>query len=192
MRIKGSSGFTITDLIVGMMIIAVAIVGIMYAEQAYIQNADRVELGVRGVSLGNAVMNTIRMHRYDENTSSPWSSSLGTDSGESAPTNYDDVDDYAGATWNFSAEGYPGFSVNTRVFYIDIETSWLDSVGGPTDFKRIIVTIGLGIAGAIVGGFISTFLGFGSVSGFNIPSLIIAVIGALVLLIGYRMIKRRS
>lgn len=139
---SGSSGFTITDLIVGMMIIAVAIVGMMYAERAYIQNADRVELGVRGVSLGNAVMNTIRMHRYDENTSSPWSSSLGTDSGESSSSSYDDIDDYVGTSWDFSSLGYPGFTVSTRIFYVDIETSWMDSVGGPTGFKRIIVTIG--------------------------------------------------
>ena len=53
----------------------------------------------------------------------------------------------------------------------------------------IIVTILLGIAGAFVGGYISTVLGFGSVTGFNIVSLIIAVGGALVLLILYRVIK---
>ncbi len=56
----------------------------------------------------------------------------------------------------------------------------------------IFVTIILGIAGAILGGFVSTLLGFGSVSGFNLPSLIVAVLGALVLLIGYRLFKKRS
>lgn len=54
----------------------------------------------------------------------------------------------------------------------------------------MIVTILLGIAGAFVGGYISTILGFGSVTGFNIFSLVIAVGGALVLLIIYRLIKR--
>ena len=54
----------------------------------------------------------------------------------------------------------------------------------------IIVTALIGIAGAILGGFVSTALGFGSVSGFNLPSLIVAVIGALVLLIGYRVLKK--
>ena len=53
----------------------------------------------------------------------------------------------------------------------------------------IIVTILLGIAGAFVGGYVSTILGFGSVTGFNIVSLIIAVGGALLLLILYRVIK---
>ena len=55
-----------------------------------------------------------------------------------------------------------------------------------------IVTIILGIVGALVGGFISTKLGFGDVTGFNIPSIVIAVLGALLLLFIYRMVKSRS
>ena len=55
-----------------------------------------------------------------------------------------------------------------------------------------IVTIVLGIVGALVGGFISTRLGFGDVTGFNIQSIIIAVLGAMLLLFLYRMVKSRS
>jgi uncharacterized membrane protein YeaQ/YmgE (transglycosylase-associated protein family) len=55
-----------------------------------------------------------------------------------------------------------------------------------------IVTIILGIVGALVGGFISVRLGFGDVTGFNIGSIIIAVLGAMLLLFIYRMIKSRS
>ena len=54
----------------------------------------------------------------------------------------------------------------------------------------IIVTILLGIAGAFVGGYISTLLGFGTVTGFNLISLAIAIGGALLLLILYRVIKK--
>ncbi|MEJ2115126.1 MAG: GlsB/YeaQ/YmgE family stress response membrane protein [Gammaproteobacteria bacterium] len=54
----------------------------------------------------------------------------------------------------------------------------------------IIVTILLGIAGAFVGGYVSTLLGFGTVTGFNLISLVIAVVGALLLLWIYRMIKK--
>jgi uncharacterized membrane protein YeaQ/YmgE (transglycosylase-associated protein family) len=53
-----------------------------------------------------------------------------------------------------------------------------------------IITILLGIAGAFVGGFIATRLGFGSVTGFDIRSLAIAVIGAFILLAIYRVIKK--
>jgi uncharacterized membrane protein YeaQ/YmgE (transglycosylase-associated protein family) len=55
----------------------------------------------------------------------------------------------------------------------------------------IIVTIIIGIVGALVGGFISSVIGFGSVTGFNLPSIVIAVGGAILLLFGYRMLKRR-
>jgi uncharacterized membrane protein YeaQ/YmgE (transglycosylase-associated protein family) len=53
-----------------------------------------------------------------------------------------------------------------------------------------IITIILGIVGAVVGGFISTRLGFGDVTGFNLPSIVIAVLGSLVLLFIYRVVKR--
>jgi uncharacterized membrane protein YeaQ/YmgE (transglycosylase-associated protein family) len=54
----------------------------------------------------------------------------------------------------------------------------------------IVITILLGVAGAIGGGFISSVFGFGKVTGFDLRSLIIAVCGSLVLLIIYRAIKR--
>ena len=56
----------------------------------------------------------------------------------------------------------------------------------------IFITILLGIAGAFVGGYISTLLGFGTVTGFNLISLVIAVGGALLLLILYRVIKGKK
>lgn len=56
----------------------------------------------------------------------------------------------------------------------------------------MIVTILIGIAGAFVGGFISSFLGFGSVSGFNLKSMVIAVGGAVLLLLVYRKMKNKQ
>ncbi|MCH9799383.1 MAG: GlsB/YeaQ/YmgE family stress response membrane protein [Betaproteobacteria bacterium] len=53
-----------------------------------------------------------------------------------------------------------------------------------------IVTILIGIAGAFVGGYISTALGFGSVTGINFASIVIAVGGALLLLFAYRKLKQ--
>ena len=53
-----------------------------------------------------------------------------------------------------------------------------------------IVTILLGIAGAFAGGFIASQLGFGTVTGFNVGSLLIAIGGALLLLILYRVVRR--
>jgi uncharacterized membrane protein YeaQ/YmgE (transglycosylase-associated protein family) len=53
----------------------------------------------------------------------------------------------------------------------------------------MIITILIGIAGAMVGGFISTFLGYGDISGFDLRSMGLAIGGALILLFGYRILK---
>lgn len=54
----------------------------------------------------------------------------------------------------------------------------------------ILITILLGVAGALVGGFVGTALGLGNVTGFNFWSLLLAVLGAILLLWIYRMLKR--
>lgn len=51
------------------------------------------------------------------------------------------------------------------------------------------VTIIIGIIGAVVGGFIASALGMGTVDGFNLGSLAIAIVGSIVLLFIYRKIK---
>lgn len=54
-----------------------------------------------------------------------------------------------------------------------------------------IVTIVLGVLGAMVGGWIGTQLGVGSVTGFNLGSLVIAVGGTVVVLLGYRLVAKK-
>lgn len=46
----------------------------------------------------------------------------------------------------------------------------------------IIMTILLGVTGALIGGVISTALGFGKVSGFNLYSILISTAGAIIVL----------
>jgi len=62
---------------------------------------------------------------------------------------------------------------------------------GP-DAGGFIVTIVIGIAGAAIGGFIGTTLGLGDVQGFNLHSILLAVVGAVVLLLGLRALNGRS
>lgn len=54
-----------------------------------------------------------------------------------------------------------------------------------------IVTVIIGVVGALLGGFIATALGFGGISGFDWRSLFIAVLGAILLLILWRLISGR-
>ena len=56
----------------------------------------------------------------------------------------------------------------------------------------ILITILLGVAGAFVGGWIGTLLGLGSVDGFGLGSLVLAIGGALLLLWGHRRLRSRS
>lgn len=58
------------------------------------------------------------------------------------------------------------------------------------DSGGFIVTTLLGIAGAFVGGAISSFLGIGTFTGWNIKSMVIAVIGAVLVLAVWRKVKK--
>lgn len=54
----------------------------------------------------------------------------------------------------------------------------------------LILTTLLGIVGAAVGGWLGTQLGFGSVSQFNLAGLGISILGAMVVLLVFRAIRR--
>ncbi len=68
----------------------------------------------------------------------------------------------------------------------------LPTGGGPGGIgpRRLVLTALLGMAGAIVGGFISTALGFGDVTGFNLRSIVIAAGGAILVIIAFRMLAK--
>lgn len=53
-----------------------------------------------------------------------------------------------------------------------------------------IVTTAIGILGAVVGGYVGTQLGWGEVTGFDLRSLGIAVVGAVILLVVFRLVRR--
>jgi uncharacterized membrane protein YeaQ/YmgE (transglycosylase-associated protein family) len=53
-----------------------------------------------------------------------------------------------------------------------------------------ILTVIVGIVGALLGGFLATWLGFGGISGFDLRSLVIAILGSIVLLAILRAIRR--
>lgn len=53
-----------------------------------------------------------------------------------------------------------------------------------------IITILIGIGGAMVGGFIATGMGYGEVTGFNLYSFVVAIVGSIILLAIYRILFR--
>ncbi len=58
--------------------------------------------------------------------------------------------------------------------------------------EGVILDIVLGIIGAVVGGFLFSFFGAAGVTGFNLYSMIVAIIGAIVLLVIYHAAVRRT
>jgi uncharacterized membrane protein YeaQ/YmgE (transglycosylase-associated protein family) len=58
--------------------------------------------------------------------------------------------------------------------------------------EGLILDIVLGIVGAIVGGYIFAFFGHSGVTGLNLYSMVVAVIGAIVVLLIYHAIARRT
>ncbi|QRN41405.1 MAG: GlsB/YeaQ/YmgE family stress response membrane protein [Neisseriaceae bacterium] len=53
------------------------------------------------------------------------------------------------------------------------------------DGGGFIMTSILGIVGAVVGGWVSSFFGYGTVDGFNFGSFVVAIMGALIVLFIY-------
>ncbi|HMK67920.1 MAG TPA: GlsB/YeaQ/YmgE family stress response membrane protein [Stellaceae bacterium] len=58
--------------------------------------------------------------------------------------------------------------------------------------EGLIVDIVLGVVGAIVGGFLFNLVGAVGVTGFNLWSMFVAVVGAVVVLLIYHALVRRG
>ena len=65
------------------------------------------------------------------------------------------------------------------------------TVPGP-DPGRFIVAVLLGMAGASVGGFVVGVLGGSGATGFDVWSVLVATLGAVILLYFYGMVARRT
>lgn len=69
---------------------------------------------------------------------------------------------------------------------------WLASIiTGRNKQMGCIANILVGIVGAIIGGFLMSFFGGGGVTGFNLYSFFVAVVGAVVLLVIVDLFQKR-
>jgi uncharacterized membrane protein YeaQ/YmgE (transglycosylase-associated protein family) len=57
--------------------------------------------------------------------------------------------------------------------------------------EGLILDIILGIVGAFVGGFVFTQFGAMGVTGFNLYSMFVAIVGAVIILVLYHLVVRR-
>ncbi len=56
--------------------------------------------------------------------------------------------------------------------------------------EGLLLDIVLGIVGAVVGGWVFSFFGASGVTGLNIYSLVVAVIGAIIVLVLFHAVRR--
>lgn len=56
--------------------------------------------------------------------------------------------------------------------------------------EGLILNVVIGIVGAVIGGWIMGQFGYGGVSGFNLYSFVVALLGAIILIALIRVIKR--
>jgi uncharacterized membrane protein YeaQ/YmgE (transglycosylase-associated protein family) len=57
--------------------------------------------------------------------------------------------------------------------------------------QGFLLDIVLGIVGAIVGGYLFALVGAEGITGFNVYSMVVAIIGAVIVLIGYHALSGR-
>jgi len=67
---------------------------------------------------------------------------------------------------------------------------WVASMVMGTDARQgIILNIVVGIIGAVIGGYVMSMLGEGGVTGFNLYSFLVALIGAVILIAIARLFR---
>lgn len=70
---------------------------------------------------------------------------------------------------------------------------WIASLIMSTDEEQgMLMNIIVGIGGALVGGYLARLLGLGSVDGFDITSLLIAIVGAVVILAVIKAVRKHA
>lgn len=140
-------GLSLIELIVSIVILAIALIGVTFAIQSGVSQSSDITLQVRSVALAQAYLDEILGKRFDEKSrasgippcraSAPaprqCSVTMGPDGVETRAT-YDDVDDYHGLdegdgqtdplqdALGATRSGYENFRVEVEVRYIDVGT----------------------------------------------------------------------
>ncbi|HEV7121620.1 MAG TPA: GlsB/YeaQ/YmgE family stress response membrane protein [Candidatus Paceibacterota bacterium] len=58
--------------------------------------------------------------------------------------------------------------------------------------QGLLLDIITGIVGALIGGWVMSLFGYGGVSGFNVYSIVVAIIGSVILLVIVKAIRRTA
>ena len=145
-------GFTLVEVVVVLLLLTLSFMVFLKA----LNTGKRIRVNseirtIQGVIL-NSIQNEIRARKYDENTSTPWSSLMGKDSDESTVGDFDDIDDFHGYS-ETSLTDYPGYSYSVEVKYVSLENGIFNlnpDQTVQTDFKYAAVTVSHATQPAII------------------------------------------
>lgn len=158
LKSKPQQGFTLIELVVGMLVIAIAIVMLSSMLFPQADRAAKTLHRVKSAELAHSVMNEIWGKRYDQNTNanggvpacgsplgSSCSANLGPEAGEGR-NDFNDVDDYHGLTQNATmlnssqtyAEAYPNYQLSVTVAFGQSPNTKLVTINVTTPDNEVI------------------------------------------------------
>jgi len=153
---------TLIEMIVVIVVLSLAIPVLFGVfRQANLNVIDSETIATSGF-YAEELLEEIRLKRFDEHESPPWSNTLGPDNAttgidgstledSSDHKNWDDVDDYNG----FSDNPATGYIRSVTVEYMELNANtWQPASSVPTDYKRVTVSVsrsdGIGIPVSLV------------------------------------------
>jgi uncharacterized membrane protein YeaQ/YmgE (transglycosylase-associated protein family) len=74
---------------------------------------------------------------------------------------------------------------------VGLIAGWIGSLLVNRSGEGLLLDIVLGVVGAVVGGFLFNLMGHSGVSGINLYSIFVAVVGAVVVLVAYHALAGR-
>ena len=148
--LSNKKGFTLIEVIMVIVLLGIMLPGIMMYFIQGVKDSVDSQRRTTAIFLAEGLMEEIRSKRWDEvaagiNATCSNASVIGTDA--EARIGYDDIDDFNGLnntppsnSQGVAMANYGGFQQQVTVSYVN--PAALDTaVGGPTCYKRILVTI---------------------------------------------------
>jgi prepilin-type N-terminal cleavage/methylation domain-containing protein len=135
-----AKGFTLVEVMVALILLTISFMVFLQALNTGKTVRAHSELRTVQSVIMNSLENQIRARRYDENTASPWSSTLGKESGETAIMQFDDIDDFHQYTVDEVSE-HPAFGVSVAVTYVSPGSGFHTAQSNQTDYKSVMVRV---------------------------------------------------
>ena len=138
---RTTSGFTLVEVMVVLILLTLSFM--VFLQALNTGKLVRVKSEIRTVQsvILNSLEQEIRARRYDENTSPPWSGTLGTDTNtETSLALFDDIDDFHQYTIS-SVTGYPAFSCSVAVAYVSSSNGFHAAQNSQTNYKSVMVKV---------------------------------------------------